>query len=184
MYARRFSAKVSLKPIFASVLLLMLQACEGPSRSAPSDSDMIKTFQANRIDFEYWKEQFNQPNQNCRVERIGESIHVDGAPCIVSDKNSLLSFMKKTGVTSIEARLLSRHSTKDGPIIFSVFAEGTSLAGRGKQFAYDPDYHGPLEKNLDVYDWRFVNTLPGKPRPCCHWLRRVTSGWYLFYDAN
>jgi hypothetical protein len=136
---------------------------------------MIETFTKNRNDFEHWKSVFLLPTQNCRVELVDGAAAIASNPCRIDDPEMLSAFMKRTGVNLIEARRETRNSQGDGPVTFSVFAEGTVLTGRGKEFAYAPLYHGPLRADLDSYSRRSVSGF---------WSRRIVGDWYIAYDAD
>jgi len=144
---------------------------------------MIRTFQANRSEFEHWKDVFKRTDQNCRVERTAGVIGIESSPCVINDKERLSAFMDKPGITSIEARWDTRHAErKDGAVIFVVFSEAMSIAGQDRQFEYDAEYHGALEKRLDHYNWGLLKRTDELPTG--FWVRKIEDNWYLNYNAS
>jgi hypothetical protein len=159
---------------------IVLTACE--VQPAPTDDAMIRTFRANRKEFEYWKTVFDRPEQNCRVELNIGMAFLTAAPCEVADRQRLSDFMNRTGVITIEARWESRNrDRKGGPIIFVMFAEGFRI-GQVKQIDYNPTFVGNPVQNLDAYNWGRI--AKDKPLPSGFWSRRIEGGWYLDYSAG
>jgi hypothetical protein len=174
--------KQSIAIVVICASLIMAQSCQSGAATAPLDDDMIKSFQANRSEFEFWKNVFNRPDQNCRIERTLGFIYAASSPCVISDKRRLSKFMHSAGIITIEARWVARGTGSDGPVVFLAFATGTVVAGQAKEYVYNPDYQGPLEKDLDVYNWDLLKK--SDELPSGRWHRVIEDRWYLVYTAG
>lgn len=176
------SMKQSIMIATVCASLVAAQSCQGQPATAPLDANMIKTFQANRTEFEFWRDAFNKPEQNCRVELTLGIVNTTSWPCAVENKERLSKFMKAAGIETIDARKNMGLNKDDGPVLFAMFAVGTVMAGQSKHIEYNPDYDGPLEKDLDVYSWGLLGT--SDELPSGHWVRQIEGEWYLVYTAG
>lgn len=164
-------------------LVFLVQGC-GEQQAAPQDAVLIAKFRANQHEFEYWKTNFEQPNQNCRIEIANGTAASTLWPCMISDPQKLAAFMDREGITVIDARSDTVYSnTQPHPVIFAMFARGLSIAGQEKAITSIPNYEGPLQQNLDKFSRR-SDPNSGTLLPGGYWLRRIESDWYLQFDAS
>lgn len=167
----------------ACVCIFFAQSCGAGDNAAPPDAVLLRTFQDNRTEFEYWKTVFSLPGQNCRIETEYGFTHIDAVPCSISDWSRLVRFVEKTGVIFIEAR--SQGGYNAGPdrfVVFGVFRSGMLSSGQGKFIQFVPKYRGALQESLDKFSWR--SSMQPDELSSGTWVRKIGSGWYLSYTAG
>jgi hypothetical protein len=163
-------------------ICLVTAGCSSGSVAAPSDDEMIASFQQNRAEFEFWKGVFIKPDMHCFIQIKGGRLSFEHSPCFVTNEARLLGFMQQVGVIAIDAFNDARDQLETGPIQFRFHQGGNFAAGDQKSILFWTEYDGPLEDNLDIYNWGKISDP--KLRRQGIWHRKIEDNWYLHYDAD